>query len=331
MKFFHRISSSFLIKTIIVKGNRVKRFLCIVSLLFFMTTMPAKVLIITHSYNRPDFIKIQSDMFKRLLKDEYEFVVFSDAADQSMDDAIKNMCIDCQVTYVRVPQEIHSRPYLYREPGDDLNRPNIRHANVVQYSMDMLGFDHEGPVVILDSDMFLIRPMSVIQELANSKCDIISFLKGTEPDITYLCPAFMIFDMSTLPDKKTLQFNCGRVKGISLDSGGDSYYYLQNHPDLKIAPIHEIYSYTLFGPDRFVPDHFIDRSTPADEQIVQLQNRGFSDKEISFLQKKPHTISFLSNHYFLHYRAGSNYDNQSKLYDQQKMALIKNYLEDISQ
>ncbi len=288
----------------------------------------AKVLIITHSYNRPDFIEIQSVMFKRFMQDEYEFVVFSDARDLGVDKEIKETCIRSGVTYMRIPQEIHARPYLKREPGDPLHRPNIRHANVVQYSMDVLGFNHDGPVLVLDSDMFLVRPLSVVAELQDYH--IAACMRGTEPNIDYLWPGFMIFAMDRLPNKRTLNFNCGRVNGASVDSGGHTHYYLKNNAQLKLKKVEEHFGgYELFCPDRHMPMNAIDKVVPVAQQLEKLKKLGFNEKEIKFLQKKPDTIEFLCKNSFFHYRAATNYDNQSVSYDKQKMALIREFFQDI--
>jgi hypothetical protein len=287
----------------------------------------SKVLIITHSYNRPDFIIIQEKTFKKFMKDEYEFIVFSDAADEEMNNEIINTCAQCNIICIRVPQEIHNRPYLAREPGDPLNRPNIRHANVVQYSMDILGFYHNGPVMILDSDMFLIRPFTIVKQL--EEWDIISAMRGADNDVTYLWPGLMIFSMDKLPNKKYMNFNCGIAHGAIVDSGGHSYYYLKNNPTVKLKVIDELFGCQLFCPDRFAPDHLIDKITPPEQHITKLKEMGFNEKEITFLQKKPHTIHFLFNQHFLHYRAGSNYDNQSTSFEQHKMKLINEFLDDI--
>ena len=263
--------------------------------------------------------------------DDYEFVVFSDASNSKLDKEIKNTCAQHGVIYKRIPQEIHSRPYLPREPGDPLNRPNIRHANIVQYSMDTLGFDYDGPVLVLDSDMFLIRPLSIMQELQNF--DIVSAMRGTigknGAEILYLWPGFMIFSMDKLPNKRTLNFNCGKAEGGSVDSGGHSYYYLKANPGIKIKTVNEIFGCQLFCPDRFVPDSCIDKNTPPTEQIKKLKDFGFNDSEIKFLQKKPSSIEFLLNNSFLHYRAGTNYDNQSNIHEQEKMKLIMDFLNEI--
>lgn len=306
--------------------NMFKQALFPIMLGVYSASLLTKVLIITHSYNRPDFIGIQAEMFKKFMLDDYEFVVFSDAPHEDMDKKIQRMCARWDVTHIRVPQEIHTRPYLAREPGDPLHRPNIRHANVVQYSMDILGFDHNGPVFVFDSDMFLVRPLSMVQALEG--WDIVAIPRGADNGVYYLWPGCMLFAMNKLPNKRTMNFNCGTANGVSVDSGGNLYYYLNNNPTLKIRYVEELFSYHLFGPDRFAP-HLEDRTTSVAQQIAKLKEWGFNEKEIKFLQKKPHTISFMFDHCFLHYRAGSNYDNQSQVYEQHKMDLISDYLNDI--
>ena len=119
-------------------------FLCVLS--GFYESSEAKVLIITHAYNRPDFIEIQAKTFKKFLLDDYEFVVFNDSPNPIMHEAIRATCKKWGVMCVPIPQDIHTMPYLPREEGDDLTRPNIRHVNCIQYSLDTLGFNHEGIV-----------------------------------------------------------------------------------------------------------------------------------------------------------------------------------------
>ncbi|MDR3550954.1 MAG: hypothetical protein P4L31_06080 [Candidatus Babeliales bacterium] len=304
-----------------------KLFSLFLSLLFFSQLAVAKVLIITHSYNRPDFIEMQSEMFKKFMLDDYEFVVFSDAKDEVMNQAIMDTCKKSDVRCIRMPQELHKKPYLPRQPGDLLDRPNIRHVNVVQYSMDILGFGHNGPVVVLDSDMFLVRPISIVEQMKD--CDIFSLMRGAGNGVIYCCPIIMIFAMNELPNKKTMNFNCGKADGQSVDSGGYTHYYFKNNPTVRLKHIDELQAYQLFCPDNFNPSSCIDTKTLMEEQILKLVDMGFNEKEIAFLQKKPNSVCYLLRNSFIHYRAGSNYDNQSMLYEKQKMALIKEYLDDL--
>ncbi len=296
-------------------------------LLLISLALNAEVLIITHSYNRPDFIDIQCRTFKKFLKDTYRFVVFNDATDPELNGKINDVCklygIDC----VEIPQEIHTRPYHKREPGDPLNRPNIRHCNCIQYSLDTLGFNHNGPVAIVDSDIFLIRPISI--EALLREVDIVAPIRGAENKVFYLWPGLCFLAMDRLPEKETMNFNCGMVNNAIVDSGGHTYTYLINHPEVTFKNAIEYWAYQLFCPDRFVPDHMIDTTTPVEIQIQRLSQMGFNEREIAFLQKKPHSINFALDNHFLHYRAGTNYDNQSKEFDERKSRLINDFINEI--
>ena len=102
----------------------------IISLLMLSLTnhsIQSKVLIITHSYNRPDFIELQQKTFAKFLKDEYEFVVFNDAeSNPDMFKKIEDTCKRCGIRCIKIPQAIHDKPYLHRWPGESNNHSCVR-------------------------------------------------------------------------------------------------------------------------------------------------------------------------------------------------------------
>ena len=100
-------------------------------MLFTSLNIYAHVLIFTHAYNRPDFIEIQHKIFQAFLEDDYEFVVFSDAPDENMARQIKQMCDKYNIECIRIPPEIHTRPYLPRWPGENNHAPAVRNVNAV--------------------------------------------------------------------------------------------------------------------------------------------------------------------------------------------------------
>lgn len=300
-----------------------KIFFC-AALIFF--NIASKVLIITHNYNRPEFIEIQQKTFEKFLKDDYEFVVFNDARDIQTEHQITQACSLAHIDCIRVPQEIHTHPYLPRNPQDNLQQSNIRHANCVQYSLDILGFGHDGVVLILDSDMFLIRPFSIASYMANK--DIAAFIKRTPSTVYCLCPALTLLSMNKLKDKYSLDFNTGVIDGWPVDSGGYTYYYLQQHPEVKLKSIDVLYSHQLFLADRHInrcnPDE-----VPNEVKTTFYMNLGFTDKEINFLLKKPDTFEFYLENHFLHYRDGSNDTRQSQQYHVNKLRMFKQFINDI--
>lgn len=212
---------------------------------------------------------------------------------------------------------------------------NVRHVHSVQYSLDTVGFKSDDIVLLIDNDMFLVRPLHIANYLKDH--DIISFLKGSINDhgqaIMYCCPALTFLNMKSLPNKSSLNFNCGWVNGCSGDSGGFTHYYLKDHPDLRVKNINSLYSGQLFCSDRFFPNQNQHNVHVSIEQKINFwRNRGFNEKEIKFLLKNPDTIQFFMeglNCWFLHYRGGTNYEGLPTIYNDLKKKMINEYLEDI--
>jgi hypothetical protein len=288
----------------------------------------AKTLIITHVYNRPDFIEIQDKTFKHFIEDAYEFVVFNDASNENMATQIKEICAKHDIHHIRIPQEIHTRPYLPRLPGDPLHRPNIRHANCVQYSLDTLGFNHNGIVFIIDSDMFLVRPLNISEYMKDK--DIVAYVKGSDNNVFYLCPNLCFLHMNRLPDKRSLNFNCGVANGASVDSGGWTYFYLKQHPELRVISVEGLWSYLLFCP-HYIDSRPIDYTASEDARREVYIKYGFNEKEIQFFLKRPDTFEIYMDKCFLHYRAGTNYSNLSQEFHNNKTRIFNEFINDILQ
>lgn len=308
----------------------VRKILFVILLLPISTSYATeKVLIITHQYNRPDFIEIQHKTFKKFLSDDYEYVVFNDAHTQDMADSIEGTCNALNIRCMRIPQDIHTRPYLPRQPEDPLQGTNARHANCVQYSMDHLGFEHDGIVFIIDSDMFLIRPFSIATYMHNT--DIATHFKREylrSNNVQYICPAICFLHMNKLPDKKSLNFNCGKIGELAVDSGGWTWFYLNQHPQLQLKHINITWSFQVFCPHNIVGKK-INTDYSDQEKTIFLQEQGFSSQEINFFLKKPDTFELFLDNHFLHYRAGTNYNNLSQKYHDNKMTIFNEFLDDI--
>lgn len=124
-----------------------------VFLLWFVSSLCGatdKVLIITHAHSRSDMIELQVKTFETFLENDYEYIVFNDAPNQLLEQQIRETCNRLGVRCVRVPQEMHTN-----------NAPGARHIDGLHYSLERVGFDRDGVVLIIDSDMFLIKPLNV--------------------------------------------------------------------------------------------------------------------------------------------------------------------------
>jgi hypothetical protein len=303
--------------------SRIKRSLLL--LLLISSVIHAKILIFTYSYNRPDFIELQEKSFKKFLADDYEFVVFNDARDPNMSRQIFRTCNRLGVQCIKIPQAIHDKPYLQRWPTEDYNHPTVRNCNVVQYSLDIMGFNHNDILVLFDSDVFLIKKFNVREFLngydMGGRALSINDRTGSGP-IRYLWHGLAFLDMHSMPNRHTLSFNCGKVENQSIDAGGHSYYYLKNNPGLKVKwiehnYIEELQCNSCQESKAYTCTHNADK----------LREAGFDEDQIPFIQKAPAEIEFYYNNSFVHYRAGCNWNYNTQEYLDKKTNAFNEFLD----
>lgn len=296
--------------------NQIKRSL-MVFLFISMGMINAKVLIFTHAYNRPDFVEIQHRTFQAFLEDEYEFVVFSDASDPQMAHAMQAVCDKYGIECVQVPQHIHNMPYLQRWPGENYNYPTVRNVNSVMYSLRTRGFKHDDILVLLDSDMFLVKKMNIRK--AMEQYDLMG-LHITYNGYPYIWHGLTFFNMKTLPDIDTIDFNCGRINGTPVDGGGHSHFYLKAHPDIRINFFNLHYSPTF----RCEQCRKIKSST-CTHMRKELNEWGLYGDEAVYFEQSDNS-QFMYDQQFLHYRSGTNWENHNAQYIQQKTNALHTYL-----
>lgn len=291
-------------------------------LLNFFLTIESKVLIITHSFNRPDFIELHVKTFKKFLQDDYEYVVFNDAPSSHMKKEIKKTCERLGVKCFRVPQEMHAVP--------GRTSPGHRHMDGIQYALNTIGYDFNGIVALVDSDCFLLKKFSFEKYL--SGYDIAGKLEGRLNQsirVRHLSPVLVMMNMNTLPQKRTLTFEGGYIEGLACDVGAHTYYYLKNNKAM-LRPLFfnmmRMFSVDITSSGDYVKksdicSHCINRTCQA--CVYNLMDRGFDDTLIKFIQMCPDdNIEFIMNNTFMHYRCGSNWDNKPAEYHNAKKAAL---------
>lgn len=300
----------------------------IAGFLFFLPvlSLDAKILLITHSYNRPEFIEYQYKTFQRFLKDDYEYIVFNDGPTPTLARKIEEACQKLGIRCFTVPQDIHQQPYLPRAPWEDWNCPSIRTANAIQYSFDTLAFDHNGIVAVIDSDMFLIRSFSIVDYLKDYDVSAVAQWRGANGKIKYLWNGIMFFNMRTLPNKLSLNFNCGSIMGNHTDTGGFTYYYLKDNPNARILYMREqlditdgdfiVNSYELEGRE-YLSEEDVLSALKSNAHLLQL------------VQTHPDDIQFFLNFTFIHYRRAGNYNGKSNVYHKKKASILCQFISQI--
>lgn len=279
----------------------------------FSSLSQAKVLIFTYSFNRPDFIEIHYKTFKKFLLDDYEFIVFNDAIDTNLCEQIEQICKKYEIQCIRIPQEIHSGEY----------NASVRNCDVVNYSLQKVGFNHDDIVALVDSDLFLVKEFSIKKYLNDHD---LSGLHQIRDEINYLWIGLAFLDMSRMPNKNTINFNCGSVNGTATDSGGFTHYYLKNNPTATVQYIDGVH----YLKDFFCNDCAENNVPKCLHHIDKMKTLGFSNPLIDLTSQSRHSImEIYLNNTFLHYRAGSNWNYESPEYHERKTQLLTTFVNEL--
>jgi hypothetical protein len=250
--------------------------------------------------NRPDFIELQMHSFRKHLREEFELTVFNNAQFDSTGGAKyhdlhsvgKSVGVNV-IDVVKIPdlmrrcQDIEPSGPVFNHQGL-YTSANVAHAYALCYAWENYISKEKGNIAILDSDVFLIEPLSLTEMLDPHQMLNVPDGKPHADGRTfrYMWPTFMLANMATLPDAGTLNWWCGRVEDVPVDVGGQTYHYFQSHPDLDVAHVNR--------------KHFQE----ADYDEFYLTN---GDKCATVL----------------HYRSGSNWNHRGSDYHRQKTEWLK--------
>jgi hypothetical protein len=281
-------------------------------------SITARVLLITHSYNRPDFIELHVKIFKTFLQDEYEYAVFNDASDENMRIQIEQTCQRLGICCFRIPQHLHL------EPGRA--SAGHRHMDGIKYSLEQIGYDYSGIVAFVDSDMFLLKPFSIEKYLQGY--DIAGERQGRANDtilVRYLSPALVFMDMRTLPNRHTITFEGGCIHGLACDVGAHTYYYLENNPSVQVR----YFGLLHIGAWKVGIECQSCTNMSCESCMQRLIAQKFENNIISFIHSCPDDIEFFLDNTFLHYRSGSNWNNKPASYHIDKTNALNKLLLDL--
>ena len=107
--------------------------------------------IFTSVVNRPDFVSIQNQLFKKFLKNDYKFHIVDDSVDSTIAKQFETICSLNQLEYYKTPKKLEH------------SNPSTKVGNVIQWVFDeIIKKNYSSDIVFwLDSDMFLIDEFDI--------------------------------------------------------------------------------------------------------------------------------------------------------------------------
>ncbi len=176
--------------------------------------------IFTSVVNRPDFVSLQDILFKKFLKNDYQFHVVDDSIDENISSQFKEICELRNIKYYKKPERTVR-----------LN-PAQACADTVQWTYDnIIKENHKNDIVFFcDSDLFLIDEFDVENYMSDA---IIAGLPQKRGKVSYMWNGIMFFNMLQMKDLN-IDFSDGIVDGEITDVGGYTYYYFkENNIEMK--------------------------------------------------------------------------------------------------
>lgn len=173
--------------------------------------------IFTSVVNRPDFVNLQDKLFKKFLKNEYQFHIIDDSVDENIEKEFLSVCEYNHIKY-------------YKKPKRNFQvNPGRACADAVQWTYDnIIKKDYSDSLVFFcDSDLFLIDEFDIEDYL--SDCEIAG-LPQYRGHVTYMWNGIMFFNMPKIMEiDPDIDFSDGQVDGQLTDVGGKTYFYFKKN------------------------------------------------------------------------------------------------------
>lgn len=179
-----------------------------------------KTLIAPVAANRGDFVRPQFELFKKFMVDPFEYVVFNNSADDRRPEDILRACDEAGCRCVRVSDRNH-------------RTVNEAHAQAINwlYKNYILGeFRNFDYFLSIDFDMFLMDKFSVDEFMKGFN---IAGVAQARQHVRYWWPGVLFLDLKS-PALQEINFFCGLVDGIGVDTGGQLARYVREHPEVKV-------------------------------------------------------------------------------------------------
>jgi len=171
--------------------------------------------IFTTVVNRPDFVVLQDDLFKKFLKNDYLFHVVDDSIDSNISEEFQKICKERDLRYYQKPKRT-----VQMNPAQAC-------ADAIQWTYETIIKQEYSKEIIFftDSDMFLIDEFDIEEYMSDA---IIGGLPQVRGHVTYMWNGIMFFNMPKIEDKN-IDFSDGIVEGHMTDVGGYTYWYFKKN------------------------------------------------------------------------------------------------------
>ena len=168
----------------------------------------------------PDFISLQTDSFKRFLKQSVDFCIVDDSRTSELSQKIRDACTMLGHEYLRSPDHAPHRTDASCRHADTLlyGWKNMRRVNSAGEKYKYIG--------TFDSDLFPVTPLDLDEILAEE--DILC-VKLISTHMYFFWPGCCIW-RTNAHKLEDYEWDICLDQGVRGDTGGSTYFYWRDNP-----------------------------------------------------------------------------------------------------
>ncbi len=240
--------------------------------------------------NNPIFIKFQYELLKKFMPVDYEFIIFNDAKpfpdhsnfnNPTLRDEIKSLCVSLGIRCIDIQNDHHRHLNL---------NASSRHSDSLRIMREFMT-QHPDEYLMLDSDMFPIAKID-INKYREYNCGAIAIQQRN--DKIYMWPNLFYMNVLKVPNWELINWDI--MPGC--DTGGMSYIWLMKQ--INETP-NSIYHIKYLSSCTWDESHLID--TLKSENLIYFLKNDVRNVNGKFWCE-------IYENSILHYRAGSNWNNE---------------------
>ena len=307
--------------------------------------MQSKVLFISTWVNHPELIPYQRDLIKKFCKEDADFLAVIDAKTEPCYTNLENtkireemisICKDNKIQYIEVPPDFHleenrkqlfpeflsaqASPHKYRDKNPS-SRTAV--ANQVGYNTFLTHLTHYRYLVMLQSDIFLFQPFSVIDMLDGNSLlykDQFRESEDKKNSMHYAWDGFLMFDFKAdisihASLWKTFSFDDMIQKGnIYTDTGGGTWFILEKLNKKKKCHFKNSLQWLTNDP-------ILETFPEPIQQFINTDIRNEGDKIYSEIIQGS----------FIHLRGGGNWEFHNNIILQQQIERFNKFITTIKE
>jgi hypothetical protein len=274
--------------------------------------MTSKVNIITTVSAWPEALEAQRYLINKYSKEACNFIGVIDTSpnpnpwnlwDPELRDRAKEIAHEYCDEVIMMPEELHSdRRKIF--PTTNVSKAkfsNERASDVLQFIFEKRVMNANTPCLILDSDMFPIAPFSLMDSLVSKSIrGVIQHRSGSfKRQVKYYWNGLSMFEPTKLKYLEDFSFDCGKVRGLKVDTGGQSHWGIKK---IEETGLQETLGYIKHLSSLNWSINEFRGSIPSRmKQFIMDDDRNQSKKIYSEIYDES----------FLHFRAGSNWREES--------------------